>query len=68
MVKTVVLPLGAGITLAGVKEQEVPAGRLVRSHDSVTLLPVPLPVSVAIIVVEPEFPGVSVTPPELERV
>jgi len=40
----------------------------VRSHDSVTLLPVPLPVSVAIIVVEPEFPGVSVTPPELERV
>ena len=67
MVKLVILPLIVGITLAGVKEQVVPVGRLVRSHDNVTFEAVPA-VKVAIIVVEPEFPGVSVTPPEFERV
>ncbi len=67
MVNTVVLPFTVGITLVGVKAQVVPVGRLVRSHDNVTLLAVPV-VRVAIIVVEPEFPGVSVMPTELKRV
>ena len=67
MVNTVVLPFGVGITLVGVKAHVVPVGRLVRSHDNVTLLAVPV-VRVAIIVVEPEFPGVSVMPTELKRV
>ena len=67
MVNTVVLPFTVGITLVGVKAQVVPVGRLVRSHDNVTLLTVPV-VRVAIIVVEPEFPGVSVMPTELKRV
>jgi hypothetical protein len=42
-------------------------GIFVRSHDNVTFEAVPA-VKVAIIVAEPEFPGVSVTLPELERV
>ena len=73
MVKTVVLPTLtpgitlAGVMLAGVNEQVVPAGRLVRSHESVTLLAVPA-VRVAIIVVEPGCPGVSVMPLVLKRV
>jgi hypothetical protein len=67
MVKPVILPLTVGITLAGVKEQVVPMGRLVRSHDNVTFEAVPA-VKVATIVVDPGFPGVSVTPPELARV
>ena len=67
MVNTVVLPFTVGITLVGVKAQVVPVGRLVRSHDNVRLLAVPV-VRVAIIVVEPEFPGVSVMPTELKRV
>ena len=56
-----------GITLVGENEQVVPAGRLVRSQDNVTLLAVPA-VRMAIIVVEPEPPGTSVKPPVLERV
>jgi hypothetical protein len=67
IVRVVVLPFNVGITLAGVNEQEVPAGRFVRSHDNVTFEAVP-PVRVAIIVVVPGFPGVSIIPPKLERV
>ncbi len=67
MVNTVVLPLTVGITLVGLKEHVVAAGRLVRSHDNVTFEAVPA-VRVATISVDPEFPGVSLTPPELERV
>ena len=67
IVNTVVLPFNVGITLEGAKAQVVPVGRLVRSHDNVTLLAVPA-VRVATIGVEPGFPGVSVTPPELKRV
>jgi hypothetical protein len=67
MVNTVVLPFTVGITLVGVKEQVVPVGRVVRSHNNVTFDALPA-VRVAIIVVNPEFPGVSLTPPELERV
>jgi len=63
------LPLGVGITLEGRKAQVVPAGRFVRSHDSVTFVAVALPlVRVAMIVVKPEFPGVSATPPVFDRV
>jgi len=54
--------------LVGVNIQVVPrklGGRFVRSQDKVTLEAVPL-VIVATIVVEPEPPGKSVTPPELE--
>ena len=67
IVKRVVLPLRFGVTLAGVNEQVVPIGRLVRSHANVTLLAISLG-ELAMIVVEPGFPGVSLTPPELERV
>ena len=61
IVNVVVLPLTVGITLVGVKAQVVPVGRLVRSHDRVTLLAIPL-VRVARIVVEPDFPGAVVIP------
>lgn len=67
IVSTVMAPSFVGITLEGVKTQVVPVGRLARSHDNVTLLAVPF-VKVAMIVVEPEFRGVSATPPVLERV
>jgi len=63
----VVLPFRFGVTLVGVKAQVVPLGRLVRSHDKVTLLGVPA-VRVAVIAVEPEFPGVRVIPLVLKRV
>jgi len=62
------LPFGVGVMLVGVNIQVVPrklGGRFVRSQDKVTLEAVPL-VIVATIVVEPEPPGKSVTPPELE--
>lgn len=67
MVRIVPLPFSVGITLVGVKEQVVPVGRLEKSHERVTFEAMPA-VRVAIIVVDPGFPGVSFTPPELESV
>jgi hypothetical protein len=70
MVNTVALPLGVGVMLVGVNMQVVPrklGGRFVRSQDRVTLEGVPL-VMVATIVVEPEPPGESLTPPMFESV
>ncbi len=64
------MPFRVGITLVGSKAHVVPEkflGIFVRSHDNVTFEAMPA-VKVAIIVVEPEFPGVSVTSPEFERV
>ena len=69
MVSIVMLPRDVGITLAGEKEQEVPLRfpeRLVRSQDNVTLVGLPA-IRVDMILVEPEPPGTSVMPPELDR-
>jgi len=70
MVNTDALPLSVGATTVGVKAHLVPdafGGIFVRSHDNVTFEAVPA-VRVAIIVVDTEFPGLSDTSPELERV
>jgi len=66
IVKIVVLPVSLGVMLVGLKVQVVPGGRLVRSHVKVTFEGTPA-VRVATIVMKPEPPGASFTPPVLER-